>query len=254
VADDDIDLAVPPWHVVLVGLPGTGKTSVGRRLAKELERPFADVDEQVELEAGTSVRRLFREQGEEPFRALETRVLGRLLDHPAPLVLAAGGGVVTRPENRALLRGEAGAGAGPDARPPWPAAGLGQPPGAVGGAPSGGGAAPERHRAWVVWLRASAEFLAARTDPTHRPLLADDPVGALARLEDERAPLYAAVADEVVDVEPFHAPHVDEDAPAAVKPKHALARHVVALLTGSTSAPAEPNLVPPAPAEREVTP
>lgn len=206
---------VPAWHVVLVGLPGTGKTSVGRRLAKELERPFADVDEQLELAAGTSIRRLFREQGEGPFRALETQVLAELLAHPAPLVLAAGGGVVTRPDNRALLRGDAG-------RAPESAA-RSLP--SVPGRPAAG-APPQRHRAWVVWLRASAEFLAQRTDPTHRPLLADDPVGALARLEAERAPLYAEVADEVIDVEPFHGPD-GEDALGAFKPKHALARHIV---------------------------
>lgn len=209
----DLPDDLPAWHVVLVGLPGTGKTSVGRRLAKELERPFADVDEQVELAAGTSIRRLFREQGEGPFRALETQVLTQLLGHPAPLVLAAGGGIVTRPENRALLGGAA------DDHP-----GASSP------------SHPRRHPVWVVWLRASAEFLAARTDPAHRPLLAADPVGALTRLEAERGPLYAEVADEVVDVEPFHAPGDDEDAPAAVKPKHALARHIVQRLARSAFA------------------
>jgi shikimate kinase len=69
----------------------------------------------------------------------------------------------------------------------------------------------------VVWLRASPGFLAARTDPTHRPLLAGDTRAAFARLAAERAPLYEAVADVVVDVEPFH---TDD------KPKRALARHI----------------------------
>lgn len=199
--------AVPPWHIVLVGLPGVGKTSVGRRLAKELERPFADVDEQLELAAGRSIRRLFREEGEEAFRALETQVLGDLLAHPAPLVLAAGGGVVTRRENRALLHGEGdGAAAWPDRRPTC-----------------------------VVWLRASAAFLAERTDATHRPLLAADPVGALTRLEAERADLYAEVADLEVDVEPFRAP--DAELPAGVKPKHAIARHIIERLTPPATGP-----------------
>jgi shikimate kinase len=180
-------------HVVLVGLPGTGKTSVGRRLAKELERPFADVDEQLELVAGCSIPRLFREQGEAAFRRLETKVLGDLVGHPAALVLAAGGGAVTRAENRALLHSD--------------------PAG-----PGGSG----RHPVWVVWLRASAGFLAARTDPTYRPLLAKDPEGTLARLEAERAGLYAEVAHEVVEIEPFHA-NWDE-------PKDALAHHLAVRL------------------------
>jgi len=78
-------------------------------------------------------------------------------------------------------------------------------------------------------LRASAEFLAERTDATHRPLLADDPIGALARLEDERAALYAEVADLDVDVEAFHAG--EAELPGGVKPKHALARHLIERLT-----------------------
>jgi shikimate kinase len=80
-------------------------------------------------------------------------------------------------------------------------------------------------RAFVVWLRASAEFLAGRTDATHRPLLADDPHPALVRLLAERTPLYHGVADVAVDVEPFH---VGDD-----KPKRALARHI-AMLVGDS--------------------
>jgi shikimate kinase len=174
-------------HVVLVGLMGTGKSTVGRRLAKELARPFADVDEQVELRAGRVIPRLFEEQGEEAFRRLEAEVLAELLDRPEPLVVAAGGGAVTRAENRARLTGG---------------------------------------RSVVVWLQASPAFLAARTDPTHRPLLAGgDPAGALERLLAERRPLYERVADIAVDVEPFH--QGDE------KPKRALARHIAALVTGT---------------------
>ena len=81
--------------------------------------------------------------------------------------------------------------------------------------------------AYVVWLRASAEFLADRTDPTHRPLLADDAPGTLARLLAERTPLYEAAADAAVDVEPFH--------DSAEKPKRALARHIAGLVAGTTT-------------------
>src|SRR5690606_27867321 len=166
-------------HVVLVGLMGVGKSTVGRRLAKELARPFADVDEQVELRAGLVIPRLFEERGEEAFRTLEAEVLADLLDRPEPLVVAAGGGAVTRAENRARLRAA---------------------------------------RAVVVWLQASPAFLAARTDPTHRPLLAgDDPAGALARLLAERRPLYAAAADLAVDAEPFHQ---RDEQPTRAPPRH----------------------------------
>jgi shikimate kinase len=171
-------------HVVLVGFMGVGKTTVGRRLAKELQRPFADADEQLELRAGRTIPMMFHDDGEEAFRRLESEVLADLLGRPHPLVVAAGGGAVNRAENRAVLS----------------------------------------RRAFVVWLRASAGFLAARTDPAHRPLLAaaPDPVSALDRLIAERAPLYEEVADAVVDVEPFHA---GDD-----KPKRALARHIAELL------------------------
>jgi shikimate kinase len=181
--------ARPDAHVVLVGLMGVGKSTVGRRLAKELERPFADADEQVELRAGRAIPAIFREDGEEAFRRLESEVLADLVGRDAPLVIAAGGGVVSRAQNRATLAG----------------------------------------RTTVVWLRASAGFLAARTDPTHRPLLAEDAERTLSRLLAEREPLYAAVADLVVDVEPFH---VGDE-----KPKRALARHIAALLAEHASAP-----------------
>ncbi len=107
-----------------------------------------------------------------------------LLSRPAPLVVAAGGGAVTGATNRAALA---------------------------------------RSGAYVVWLRASAEFLAGRTDPTHRPLLANDPHATLVRLLAERTPLYEEVADAAVDVEPFH---IGDE-----KPKRALARHIAALVT-----------------------
>lgn len=183
------DAAAGRRHVVLVGLMGVGKSTVGRRLAKELQRPFADLDEQAELRAGMTIPTMFRDLGEDAFRRTETEVLADLLSRESPLVIAGGGGVVTGPANRAAL---AAAGA------------------------------------YVVWLRASAEFLADRTDATHRPLLADDPRATLARLLIERTPLYDEVADVAVDVEPFHA---GDD-----KPKRALARHIAALVTDARTA------------------
>ena len=191
----------PRRHVVLVGLMGVGKSTVGRRLAKELQRPFADVDEQVELRAGRTIPAIFSRQGEPAFRADRGRGAGR----PA--------GPSGAP--RARRRGRRGH-RRPRTGPPWRTSG-----------------------AFVVWLRASTEFLAARTDPTHRPLLAGDAAGTLIRLLAERSPLYELVADAVVDVEPFH---IGDD-----KPKRALARHIAALVAGaphgsrpSTTATSEP--------------
>jgi len=178
-------------HLVLVGPMGVGKTTVGRRLARELQRPFADADEQLELRAGRTIPAIFRDDGEQAFRGLESEVLADLLGRVHPLVVAAGGGVVTEPGNRALLG----------------------------------------RRAFVVWLRASPAFLAARADPTHRPLLTGepDPAAALERLVTARAPLYEEVADATVDVEPFHA---GDD-----KPKRALARHIGQLVEVHAEAP-----------------
>ena len=171
-------------HVLLIGLPGAGKSNVGRRLAKELERPFADADEQLELTAGRTIPRLFREEGEPAFRQREMDVLADLLARATPLVVAAGGGADVSDQVRALLT----------------------------------------DTAVVVWLRGSREFLLSRTDPSHRPLLVDDPSGALARLDADRAARYAEIADHVVDIEPFQN--------AADKPKRAIARHIVGLLAG----------------------
>ena len=89
--------------VVLVGLMGVGKTTVGRRLARALDLPFKDADTEIELAAGRSVSDIFAERGEAEFRAGERRVIARLLRGP-PLVLATGGGAFMDPTSRALIR------------------------------------------------------------------------------------------------------------------------------------------------------
>lgn len=92
--------------VVLVGLMGAGKTTVGRRLARALHLPFRDADAEIELAAGRSVAEIFAERGEGEFRAGERRVIQRLLEGPR-LVLATGGGAFMNPETRRLIRGRA---------------------------------------------------------------------------------------------------------------------------------------------------
>lgn len=148
-------------HLVLVGMMGSGKTTVGRRVAARLGRRLRDSDAEVEARTGRTVREIFETDGEPAFRAEEARALAEALDDPEPAVVAAAGGVVLDPANRDRLR--------------------------AGGT--------------VVWLEASPEDLARRVGSrNHRPLLGDDPLTALRRLDGERRALYEEVADHVVPV------------------------------------------------------
>jgi shikimate dehydrogenase len=90
-------------NIALIGMPGCGKSTVGRILAQKLGRPFMDIDAQIEAAAGKSIPQIFSEDGEETFRRMETRVLAGEAKKSG-MVLATGGGVVTRPENLDLLR------------------------------------------------------------------------------------------------------------------------------------------------------
>jgi shikimate kinase len=92
--------------IVLVGLMGVGKSSVGRRLANTLGLPFRDADAEVEAAAGRSIPDIFAELGEPAFREGERRVIARLLEEP-PHVLAAGGGAFMDPKTRALVKSRA---------------------------------------------------------------------------------------------------------------------------------------------------
>jgi shikimate kinase len=149
-------------HLILIGLMGAGKTTVGRRCAELLEREFVDTDDLVVLRAGMPIDEIFGTVGETHFRAVEREVVADVCASPAPLVLACGGGTVLDPENRRLLR----------------TAGV------------------------VVWLRAPVPVLSARIgDGSNRPLLVDDPRGVLARLDRLREPVYEAAADRAIDTE-----------------------------------------------------
>lgn len=92
--------------IVLVGLMGVGKSSVGRRLATALNLPFRDADNEVEAAAGRSISEIFAELGEPAFRDGERRVIARLLEEP-PHVLATGGGAFVNAETRALINEKA---------------------------------------------------------------------------------------------------------------------------------------------------
>ena len=91
-------------HVVLVGLPGSGKTSVGALVAAELRARFVDVDEEIERRAGKRVARIFAEDGEAAFRALEAE-LGAAAFASAAAVIATGGGFFAGEVTRAMARG-----------------------------------------------------------------------------------------------------------------------------------------------------
>jgi shikimate kinase len=149
--------------VVLVGLMGSGKSTVGRLLAERLACDFVDTDDQVEQATGSTVNELFATHGEASFRRYELDSLTRSLARPTPAVIATGGGVVTTTDARRALR----------------------------------------HAAMVVWLRASPEALAERLDDDDtRPLLGGrDPRDVLHELHEHRASLYDEVAQVVVDVD-----------------------------------------------------
>ena len=90
-------------NLLLIGMPGCGKTTVGQILTDRLGRPLADVDHQVEAEAGCSIPDLFAQEGEEGFRVREHRALCQLSKQSGQ-VIACGGGIVTRRENRDPIR------------------------------------------------------------------------------------------------------------------------------------------------------
>jgi len=89
--------------IVLVGMMGVGKSSVGRRLAARLGIPFVDADAEIGRAAGMSIADIFARHGEADFRSGEARVIARLLES-SPQVLATGGGAVLNPDTRALIK------------------------------------------------------------------------------------------------------------------------------------------------------
>jgi shikimate kinase len=89
--------------IVLVGLMGAGKTSVGRRLAEKLDIPFVDADHEIETAAGKSIADIFAEHGENYFREGERRVIARLLEN-GKQVLATGGGAFMNEETRTRIK------------------------------------------------------------------------------------------------------------------------------------------------------
>ncbi|MGN6695701.1 MAG: shikimate kinase [Aquihabitans sp.] len=152
-------------HVVLVGLMGSGKTTVGKKVAKLIGHRFVDADVEIEARTGRSVASWF-EDGEPAFRAAEAELLEALLAEPEALVVGAGGGVVVTESNRRRL---------------------------------------QEGDVTAVYLHGTPEFLASRVQAkAHRPLLADDPLAVMQQMYQARDGWYREVADAVVEVRPHH--------------------------------------------------
>ena len=96
-------IASQTQNIVLIGMPGAGKTSTGKRLSRALGRPFVDIDDAIAEEEGRTSAQIIEVEGENAFRDVETRVTGEFAKKSG-LVIACGGGVVTRERNRDLLR------------------------------------------------------------------------------------------------------------------------------------------------------
>ncbi|HET6816791.1 MAG TPA: shikimate kinase [Mycobacteriales bacterium] len=148
-------------RVLLVGMMGAGKTTVGRELGIRLGWPYLDNDELLERAVGKETRRVQEEDGEAALRRAESVALTMALTAAGPLVASVAGGVVTKPLDCDRLR-------------------------------SGG---------YVVWLRGSIRTLAERVEGTDRPWVGEDPDRVLTELYAGRAHLYESVASLIVDVD-----------------------------------------------------
>jgi shikimate kinase len=140
--------------IVLVGMMGVGKTSVGKRLAAALHCPFVDADDEIEKSAQLTIADIFARYGEDHFRDGERRVIARLIDeHQGRAVIATGGGAFCNPQTRTLIL----------------------------------------EQGIAVWLDSDVDTLVERTArKTHRPLLQNgDPREILARLREDREAHYS---------------------------------------------------------------
>ena len=148
----EITAALGTRSIVLVGMMGAGKSTIGRRLAARLGLPFVDADAEIELaHAGITIPEIFASYGEPYFRDGEARVIARLLDN-GPAVLATGGGAFMREDTRSRIRG----------------------------------------KAVSIWLKADVDTIMRRVKRrADRPLLQTaDPMATIGRLLAEREPVY----------------------------------------------------------------
>ncbi len=160
-------------NIILVGYMGSGKSTVGQALAKERGMRFLDTDAAIEEAEGCSIREIFEERGEKAFRDLETEYLRRLKATTVNTVIATGGGIVLRNENRELLK----------------------------------------RTGRVIWLKASAEETLSRVkSDTGRPLLDSaseaELAGKIERMLRERTPAYGAAASDIIETDGKTVPEI----------------------------------------------
>jgi shikimate kinase len=158
-------------HIALIGLSGSGKSSVARLAAEILGWNWIDTDAQIVAQVQMPIASYFAAEGEAVFRDLEAEILAAALALENPTVVATGGGIVLRPTNRALIRA----------------------------------------RAWTAWLDAEAPILLGRllTHAEERPLLAGaDPYSQIQQLRLAREPLYEETADTHIDTGTLSLPDV----------------------------------------------
>ncbi len=169
---DALRAALGRRAVVLVGMMGSGKSSVGRRLAARLGLPFVDADTEIETAAGMTIPEIFAQRGEAEFRDGERRVISRILATRAPLVLATGGGAFMNAETRRRI-GELGL---------------------------------------SLWLKAEVDVLMRRVRKrSNRPLLqTPDPEATMRRMLTEREPVYALADLTVMSRDDPHEVVVEE--------------------------------------------
>jgi shikimate kinase len=168
----DIIAALGRRSVVLVGMMGAGKSTIGRRLAARLHLPFQDADAEIELaHAGMTIPEIFAAHGEPYFRDGEARVIARLLEGDAS-VLATGGGAFMREETRNRIR----------------------------------------DKAVSVWLKADADTIMKRVKRrADRPLLqTTDPAATIGRLIEERHPVYQLADITIASRDVLHEKIVEE--------------------------------------------
>jgi shikimate kinase len=150
-----------PERIVLIGMMGAGKSTIGASLSKLTGWPYIDNDQVVEQMVGMPTRDLLQQRGVEAMRTAESAAAIQVLTRPAPLIAGAAAGIVLDPAVSAQVH----------------------------------------DGAFVVFLKARIETLAKRVEGTYRPWLGDDPEATLRKLYVGREPLYEKMADLVLDVD-----------------------------------------------------
>lgn len=153
-------------HVCLIGMPGAGKSWVGKELSVQLEVPWVDLDIEIQLRQNKSISEIFNQRGEGYFRIIETELLEEFLESKTPSVISLGGGTVISDINRSILKRDA----------------------------------------WIVYLRAGSGTLYEwLKDDDSRPLLRGNLQLRIEQLTKERDPIYRYLADIVLDMDSIDA-------------------------------------------------